>query len=218
MSGKGAGVDFKGDIRAHTARVLDLMEESLKSAGSSMDKVLKVTVYLTDMKDYDGMNETYLGRFGPEPPVRTTVAVTAIPDGHWWRWTASRRSDDLISSSGSGPVPVAVRYTSAHMRLGADESAIVLSLLAFVLVHAAGAATAQPITAAGQPAQLDVRVAGERSIRVTLKPVSFKDDFPDNPALAERTYPPPALSLREVARPLRRKVGKPHRRGAARAR
>jgi len=80
ISGKGAGLDFKGDIKAHTARVLDLMEESLKSAGSSMDKVLKVTVYLTDMKDYDGMNETYLGRFGSEPPVRTTVAVTAIPD------------------------------------------------------------------------------------------------------------------------------------------
>jgi 2-iminobutanoate/2-iminopropanoate deaminase len=80
VSGKGAGVDFKGDIKAHTARVLDLMEESLRSAGSSMDKVLKVTVYLTDMKNYDGMNETYLGRFGVEPPVRTTVAVTAIPD------------------------------------------------------------------------------------------------------------------------------------------
>ena len=80
VSGKSAGLDFKGDIKAHTARVLDLMEESLKSAGSSMDKVLKVTVYLTDMKDYDGMNETYLGRFGSEPPVRTTVAVTAIPD------------------------------------------------------------------------------------------------------------------------------------------
>jgi 2-iminobutanoate/2-iminopropanoate deaminase len=80
VSGKGAGLDFKGDIRAHTARVLDLMEESLKSAGSSMDKVLKVTVYLTNIKDYDGMNETYLGRFGSEPPVRTTVAVTAIPD------------------------------------------------------------------------------------------------------------------------------------------
>jgi 2-iminobutanoate/2-iminopropanoate deaminase len=80
VSGKGAGVDFQGDIRAHTKRVLDLMEESLKSAGSSMDKVLKVTVYLTDMKNYDGMNETYLGRFGPEPPVRTTVAITAIPD------------------------------------------------------------------------------------------------------------------------------------------
>ena len=75
-------MDFKGDIRAHTKRVLDLMEESLKSAGSSMDKVLKVTVFLTDMKDYDGMNETYLGRFGPEPPVRTTVAVSRDSRSH----------------------------------------------------------------------------------------------------------------------------------------
>ena len=78
MSGKGAGLDFKGDIKAIGA-CIDLMEESLKSAGSSMDKVLKVTVYLTDMKDYDGMNET-ISAAGPEPPVRTTVAVTAIPD------------------------------------------------------------------------------------------------------------------------------------------
>jgi 2-iminobutanoate/2-iminopropanoate deaminase len=80
VSGKGAGVDAKGDIKAQTTRVLDLIEESLKTAGSSMDKVLKVNVYLADMKDYAGMNEAYLGRFGPEPPVRTTVAVAAIPD------------------------------------------------------------------------------------------------------------------------------------------
>jgi enamine deaminase RidA (YjgF/YER057c/UK114 family) len=80
VSGKGAGVDAKGDIRAQTTRVLDQIEESLKTAGSSMDKVLKVNVYLSDIKDYAGMNEAYLGRFGPEPPVRTTVAVAAMPD------------------------------------------------------------------------------------------------------------------------------------------
>jgi len=80
VSGKGAGLDFKGDIKAHTNRVLEQIEESLKIAGSSMDKVLKVNVYLSDMKDYAGMNEAYIGRFGPEPPVRTTVAVVAIPD------------------------------------------------------------------------------------------------------------------------------------------
>jgi 2-iminobutanoate/2-iminopropanoate deaminase len=43
--------------------------------------VLKVNVYLTDMKNFEGMNKAYINRFGPEPPVRTTVAVTAIPDG-----------------------------------------------------------------------------------------------------------------------------------------
>jgi enamine deaminase RidA (YjgF/YER057c/UK114 family) len=39
-----------------------------------MEKVLKVNVYLNDLKDYDAMNEMFLGRFGPEPGVRTTVA------------------------------------------------------------------------------------------------------------------------------------------------
>ena len=81
VSGKGAGVNFKGDIKAQTTSVLDQIEESLKIAGSSMDKVLKVNVYLTDMNNFVGMNEIYIGRFGPEPPVRTTVAITAIPDG-----------------------------------------------------------------------------------------------------------------------------------------
>jgi enamine deaminase RidA (YjgF/YER057c/UK114 family) len=46
-----------------------------------MDKVLKVNVYLTDINNFAAMNEAYIGRFGGEPPVRSTVAVTAIPDG-----------------------------------------------------------------------------------------------------------------------------------------
>jgi alpha-glucosidase/alpha-D-xyloside xylohydrolase len=83
---------------------------------------------------------------------------------------------------------------------------IVTALLA--LLPASGRpAAAQQITTAGQPAQLDIRVAGERSIRVTLKPATFKDEFPNNPALAERKYSPPALSVRDLTRPLRRKVG-----------
>jgi len=80
VSGKGAGVDEKGDITAQTKNVLDQIEESLKIAGSSMDKVLKVNVYLTDMKNFEGMNAAYIGRFGTEPPVRTTVSVADIPD------------------------------------------------------------------------------------------------------------------------------------------
>ena len=81
VSGKGAGVKATGDIEAQTKSVLDQIEESLKLAGSSMDKVLKVNVYLTDIKNFEGMNRSYLNRFGQEPPVRTTVAVTALPDG-----------------------------------------------------------------------------------------------------------------------------------------
>lgn len=73
ISGRGARLD--GDIRVHTDNVLKIMEAELVKAGSSMEKVLKVTVYLDSMKDYQGMNEVYKGRFGSKPPVRTTVAV-----------------------------------------------------------------------------------------------------------------------------------------------
>lgn len=81
VSGKGGGVKAAPDVTAQTRSVLDQIEESLKIAGSSMDKVLKVNVYLTDMKNFEGMNQAYIGRFGPEPPVRTTVSIVAVPDG-----------------------------------------------------------------------------------------------------------------------------------------
>src|SRR6266545_766315 len=70
----GIGAHFEGDIKAHTKHVLDEMQKNLERVGSSMEKVLKVNVYLNDLKDYAGMNEVFLGRFGPEPGVRTTVA------------------------------------------------------------------------------------------------------------------------------------------------
>jgi enamine deaminase RidA (YjgF/YER057c/UK114 family) len=71
----GIGAHFEGDIKAHTKHVLDEIQKALESAGSSMEKVLKVNVYLNDLKDYAGMNEVFLGRFGAEPGVRTTIAA-----------------------------------------------------------------------------------------------------------------------------------------------
>ena len=71
----GIGAHFEGDIKAHTKHVLDEIQKRLESVGSSMEKVLKVNVYLNDLKDYAAMNEVYLGRFGPEPGVRTTIAA-----------------------------------------------------------------------------------------------------------------------------------------------
>jgi 2-iminobutanoate/2-iminopropanoate deaminase len=73
----GIGAHFEGDIKAHTKHVLDEMQKNLERVGSSMEKVLKVNVYLNDLKDYAGMNEMFLGRFGPEPGVRTTIAAAA---------------------------------------------------------------------------------------------------------------------------------------------
>ena len=74
IAGKGAHV-APFEIKAHTEIVLQELEKELKAAGSSMEKVLKVNVYLNDIADYKGMNEVYKGRWGSKPPVRTTVAV-----------------------------------------------------------------------------------------------------------------------------------------------
>ena len=71
----GIGAHFEGDITAHTKHVLDEMQKNLERAGSSMEKVLKVNVYLNDLKDYAAMNEAFRGRFGAEPGVRTTIAA-----------------------------------------------------------------------------------------------------------------------------------------------
>jgi len=71
----GIGAHFEGDIKAHTDHVLKEIEKKLVDNGSSMAKVLKVNVYLNDLKDYAAMNEVFLGRFGLEPGVRTTIAA-----------------------------------------------------------------------------------------------------------------------------------------------
>ena len=75
----GVGAHFQGDIKAHTKHVLDEIQKQLESAGSSMDKVLKCNVYLLHGEDFAAMNEVFLGRFGAEPPVRTTIAAAWIP-------------------------------------------------------------------------------------------------------------------------------------------
>jgi enamine deaminase RidA (YjgF/YER057c/UK114 family) len=75
----GVGYHQEGDIKVHTKGVLDSIEKQLNEAGSSMEKCLKCSVFLADLKDYDGMNEVFRGRFGAEPPVRTTVAAAGLP-------------------------------------------------------------------------------------------------------------------------------------------
>lgn len=71
----GKGAHFEGDIKAHTDHVLKELQKELEKAGSAMDRVLKVNVYLNDLKDYQQMNEVFRGRFGKNPPVRTTIAA-----------------------------------------------------------------------------------------------------------------------------------------------
>ncbi|HVY93151.1 MAG TPA: RidA family protein [Bryobacteraceae bacterium] len=68
-----------GDIKAHTEFVLGEMKKQLEAAGSSMEKVLRCTVFLADMKDFAAMNEVYTGTFGEDPPTRSTIAAAGIP-------------------------------------------------------------------------------------------------------------------------------------------
>jgi enamine deaminase RidA (YjgF/YER057c/UK114 family) len=75
----GKGAHYEGDVKAHTKTVLDEIEAELVNAGSSMDKVLKANVYLAKAEDYAAMNEMFKGRFGAEPPVRTTIAAAWVP-------------------------------------------------------------------------------------------------------------------------------------------
>ena len=74
IAGKGAHVE-PYEIKAHTEIVLQELQKELERNGSSMEQVLKVNVYLADLADYHGMNEVFRGRFGKNPPVRTTVAT-----------------------------------------------------------------------------------------------------------------------------------------------
>ena len=66
---------------------------------------------------------------------------------------------------------------------------------------------AQQITVAGQPAQLDIRKAGEHSIRITIKPLGFKENFPFTPALADRHYSDPVISLHRLDHAVKKAVG-----------
>ncbi|MBK8004084.1 MAG: RidA family protein [Gemmatimonadetes bacterium] len=70
-----------GGIREQTERVLQNLEAVLAGAGSSMQKVVKTTVFLVDMQDFTAMNEIYARHFGDHKPARSTVAVSGLPRG-----------------------------------------------------------------------------------------------------------------------------------------
>ena len=83
----------------------------------------------------------------------------------------------------------------------------ILAASALLSVSVAGRQAA-PITTAGQPARLDIRVAGDHSLRITLKPTSFKGDFPATPAVMTRSWAAPAISLQSLAGRIERAVGR----------
>lgn len=70
-----------GGVREQTARVLDNLRGVLEAAGSSLDDVVKTTVFLTDLGDFAEMNEVYATYFTTQPPARSTFQVSALPAG-----------------------------------------------------------------------------------------------------------------------------------------
>ncbi len=68
-----------GDIRAQSTQVLENLKAILESSGSSLQKVLKTTIFLTDISNFDVLNEVYASFFGTHKPARSTIAVKALP-------------------------------------------------------------------------------------------------------------------------------------------
>lgn len=73
------GQIVSGDVKAQTKQVLENLKTILGASGSSLDNVVKTTVYMTDLKDFVSMNETYERFFGNNPPARATVEVARLP-------------------------------------------------------------------------------------------------------------------------------------------
>ncbi len=69
----------EGDVAAQTQRVLENLKGVVEAAGSSLQHVVKTTVFLADMNDFSAMNEVYARYFVNHPPARSTVEVSRLP-------------------------------------------------------------------------------------------------------------------------------------------
>jgi len=70
---------LKEDVVAQTKQVLSNLQAVLEAAGSSMDRVIKTTIFIADMDDFVTINEIYEKAFGTHKPARSTVAVKTLP-------------------------------------------------------------------------------------------------------------------------------------------
>ena len=68
-------------IQEQTEQVFANLRAILEAAGSDLDKLIKTTVYLVDLNDFQGMNEVYARHVGDKPPARATVEISALPSG-----------------------------------------------------------------------------------------------------------------------------------------
>jgi 2-iminobutanoate/2-iminopropanoate deaminase len=80
------GVDAEGNmveggISEQTEQVMQNLAAILEAAGTSLQKVVKATIFLADLGDFQAMNEVYARHVGDEPPARATFQVAALPSG-----------------------------------------------------------------------------------------------------------------------------------------
>jgi 2-iminobutanoate/2-iminopropanoate deaminase len=74
--------EFAGDtIEAQTERVFENLKAILEEAGSGLERIVKTTVFLTNLDDFAGMNDVYRRYAGEAPPARATVEVSRLPSG-----------------------------------------------------------------------------------------------------------------------------------------
>ncbi len=74
--------EIVGDsIGEQTEQVFNNLQAILEEAGSGLDRIVKTTVFLTDLGDFQGMNEVYAQRVGQPPPARATVEISSLPSG-----------------------------------------------------------------------------------------------------------------------------------------
>lgn len=69
------------DAAAQTDRVMKNVGAILRAAGSSFDRVVKTTIFLADLADFEAVNRVYASYLGEDPPARATVQVSALPKG-----------------------------------------------------------------------------------------------------------------------------------------
>jgi 2-iminobutanoate/2-iminopropanoate deaminase len=74
-----SGQIVEGDIAAQTERVMKNLSAVLEAAGCTFDNVVRTTIYLVDLKDFQTVNETYGRYFSADPPARATIQVAALP-------------------------------------------------------------------------------------------------------------------------------------------
>ena len=70
-----------GAIGEQTEQVMTNLRAILEEAGSSLDRLVKTTVFLQNLDDFAGMNEVYARHVGDRPPARSTVEVSRLPSG-----------------------------------------------------------------------------------------------------------------------------------------